>query len=171
VLSFGAPNTAYAAQAFPIVGQDVIALFWADADSRGSVAGIAGQPSLNTLWYRIPASPSASDIARMRSDVASAFPSETVFNPSMIAVFTYFAVGYYNSQVDKLNTFQAILASDGVSRSFVTICYDNLVWDKGSTTTYPLAGFNSGTSGLYYSMPESFTASAISLSCGGSNGW
>ena len=150
---------------------DIIALYWTDADLRGAVSGIPGQPTPNTLWYRISASPSADVISRVRSDVASAFPDEPVFNPTMVAVFTYFAVGYYNTISDKLNTFQAVLSADGESRSFVTLCYGNLVWDKGTTSAYPLAGFNSGTTGLYYSMPESFTASAISLSCGGINGW
>jgi hypothetical protein len=171
VLTFGVANTGYVPQAFPISGLDLIALYWTDSDTRGSVAAVSGQPTPNTLWYRMSASPSASLIARVTSDVASAFPDETVYTPTMVAVFTYFAVGYYNTQRDKLNTFQVVISSDGLSRSFVTLCYDNLVWDKGTTSNYPLTGFNSGSTGRYYSMQESFTASAISLSCGGSNGW
>ena len=54
----------------------------------------------------------------MAADVASAFPTEPAFSPSMVMAVTWFAVAPYNTLVD-FNTLQAVLAADA-NRSFVT---------------------------------------------------
>ena len=84
-----------------------------DVDTRGGVYGsIAGYPSTNKVYYRLSAPPSAADVARMASDVATSFPLEPQFTATMITVVTWFAVGYYSSRVTKLNTFQVAIAND-----------------------------------------------------------
>lgn len=61
--------------------------------------------------------------------------NETAFVPTMVGVFTWFAVGRYNSGTDLLNTFQAVLGSNPSSnRSFITFCFDNLLYDFGSAS-------------------------------------
>jgi len=37
--------------------------------------------------------------------------NETTFTPTVVGVFTWFAVGRYSAGVDRLNTFQAVIAS------------------------------------------------------------
>lgn len=78
------------------------------------------------------------------------------FVPTTVFVFTWFAVGRYNAKNDRLNTFQAALASgdsvvgagllipacsfprhcstDASGVSYVTFCYDNLLYDDGDGT-------------------------------------
>ena len=76
----------------------------------------------NNIYYRVGTSPSAADSTRLTADVSTTFPSEPAFTPSFVAVITWFAVAPYKSaaQTEMLNTYQAILASDG-GRSFVTL--------------------------------------------------
>lgn len=100
---------------------------WVDVDTRGTVAPIAGQPAPNTLYWRMKAPPAQADVTRIAADVASSFPNELVFVPTTVAVFTWFAVGRFSSGVDLLNTFQAVLGSDGGEdaghgRSRLVIC-------------------------------------------------
>lgn len=86
--------------------------------------------------------------------------SSPAFIATAVSVFTWFAVGRYNAGNDLLDTFQAVLASGGRSGirycaplllvqampvmlsshyladasgvSYVTFCYDNLLYDSGS---------------------------------------
>ena len=54
---------------------------WVDVDTRGYVAPIAGYSALpNTVYYRIPTTPQAADVARIRSDVNSTFPTDPPFS-------------------------------------------------------------------------------------------
>jgi alpha-tectorin len=172
ILSFGSANTAYAATAFPITGKNIIAVFWTDVQTTGSVASIPGYPLPNNIYYRFT-TPLAADVARMTAEVASAFPSEPLFTPTILAVITYFAIGRYSTLTDFLDTFQAVLASDGVGRSFVTLCFDNLTWQSPSNaaTSFPNVGFNSGTGGRFFNVPMSFSSAARNLTCYGLNGW
>jgi hypothetical protein len=127
-LGAGAPS--YQSPGFPTssLSAPVIAPWLADGNTLASVPAIAGYSNAqpNNVYMRV--SSAAADIARMSSDVATAFPSlSPAFAPSSVAVVTWFAVGYYasgaspNAAADKLNTFQATLASDGSGRSFVTM--------------------------------------------------
>ena len=174
VISFTSGINAYLSVAFPLSGYNVIAPFWVDVDTRGGAGTIAGFPDPNCIYYRTSSSPSISgnDTARMAADVAAAFPGEPTFTATLFMAVTWFAVGRYNSKVDALNTFQAVLASDGAGRSFVTLCYDNLIYDAGDATrgTYVNAGFNAGDGTSFYSLPGSFTANDVRLSCSGSTG-
>lgn len=53
--------------------------------------------------------------------VPSIAANETAFVPTVVGVFTWFAVGRYNSGNDLLNTFQAVLGSDpGATRLLCT---------------------------------------------------
>lgn len=194
---------------------------WVDVDTTGTVAAITGYPTTNRAWYRVPAAPSAIDVARMASDVSNTYrkstfvrdahfenraqliwdpiahrpstASERPFNATMLGIFTWFAVGRYQKKNDLLNTFQAVIASNACmfercellpssmhcmfgscaadNRSFVTFCYDNIVYDAGTASvgTHVNAGFNSGT-GNSYSLPGANTAADLNFACGGSNG-
>ena len=175
-----------------------------------------GLPSTNTVYYRMSAPPPASDSARMQEDVSSSFPDEPVFAATMIGVFTWFSVGRFSSRTDMLDTFQVTIAHDSggartwdglpregshkrrvmpavTTRSFVTLCYDNMIWHQGDANPSECcarsvrglragrhgarpradsnanAGFNSA-SGLYYSLTGVFMSADVRLSCGGKKG-
>jgi alpha-tectorin len=115
LITFDAAVSAYIPSPFPIIGSYIaIAPFWADVDTRATsgVGSVPGLPPLNRVYYRVPAVPLAGDVARMAYDVANAFPTEPPFTATVVGVFTWFAVGRYNSKTDGLNTFQAAIASD-----------------------------------------------------------
>jgi hypothetical protein len=113
LVSFDGPVSTYTALPFPINGSfAVIAPFWADVDTRAAVTAIPGFPTPNRIYYRMPAVPLGTDVVRMSNEVANSFPTELPFTPTVVAVFTWFAVGRYASRSDYLNTFQAVLASD-----------------------------------------------------------
>lgn len=113
-------------------------------DTRATVAAIPGYSTPpNRVYYRIPASPLADDVARIQADVSGTFPTDAPFSPTVVAVFTWFAVGRYASRSDYLNTFQATIACDSASnRSYITFCYDNRAswgWGCVQFSTSPLA--------------------------------
>ena len=82
-------------------------------DTRGAGApAVSGAPAPNTLYRRLTASPSAADAARVSADVQASFPGEPPFVPTLLGVFTWFAVGRYDSRVDALSTFQVALAAE-----------------------------------------------------------
>ena len=56
----------------------------------------------------------------------------------------------------QVNTFQAVLATDG-NITFVMFLYNDIQWSSGYTTT----GFNAGDGVHYYTVPESLTADDI----------
>jgi hypothetical protein len=100
----------------------VIAPLWGDWITATPISSIAGftiaEP--NNVYYRLLPSPSRGDKLRMAADVATNFPFEAPFTPTMVMVVTWFAVAPYNNVLN-LNTIQAVVAWDS-TRSFVTLC-------------------------------------------------
>lgn len=129
--------SAYVALPFPTSDNyPIIAPFWADVDTSGIAPSLpSGYPEGSRVYYRVGVTRSG-DVSRLTRDVAQAFPGELTFAPVSAIVVTWFAVGRYVVQAasvrnDLLNTFQVVIASDALGRSFATICLDNLVWDRG----------------------------------------
>lgn len=53
---------------------------WVDVDTRGAVAAIPGFAALpNRVHYRIPGTPLAADVARIRADIVATFPDDAPF--------------------------------------------------------------------------------------------
>ena len=107
--SFHAPLDRY-----PYLAVPAIAAWWVDVDTRGAGApAVSGAPAPNTLYRRLTAAPSAADVARVSADVQASFPGEPPFVPTLLGVFTWFAVGRYDARIDALNTFQVTIAASG----------------------------------------------------------
>jgi len=138
LVSFSAFTNSAASVALPTasVPQPFVASWWADASTLTVLTAISSYSNAvpNNIYIRY-AGPSASDIARMRRDVASALPAEPTFNATSLAVVTWFAVGY-NAAVDRLNTFQTAIASDNSGALLPPCAMTDLVWDNTTTTTF-----------------------------------
>ncbi|CAF3739978.1 unnamed protein product [Rotaria sp. Silwood1] len=82
----------------------------------------------------------------------------------MVITGTWYRVGAYNSKIDRLNTFQIVLATDG-DRSFAFILYHDLQWAGPGYTTEPYAqaGFNAGDGIAFEMLPYSRTEDVIRL--------
>ncbi len=91
---------AFSSNAFPSVGDKIIAPFWADVDTRG----------VGEVVYKI--------------------------TPNALYV-NWVGVGYYNSEVDLVNTFQLII-SDGTNPDIVdgniAFCYKDMQWTTGAAS-------------------------------------
>lgn len=127
--------------------QRLITPFWSDIDTRGNT----GNPSDNSVYYHVytQASSNSSNATTPVFDkvalyVRQYFPRIPMFNPLMVIIGTWYRVGYYHTKVDRLNTFQMVLATDE-SRSFVFFLYNDLQWaSQSGESPYAQAGFNAG---------------------------
>ena len=110
-VSFGVPFSTFSASGFPVSGFPMLAPFWGDVDTRNVGGGGA-------VWYR--------EWSTAGGDAVNRF------------VVTWDNVGYYSSQIDKLNTFQLII-TDGLDPLIgignnVCFCYDDMQWTTGSAS-------------------------------------
>jgi hypothetical protein len=126
LIGVGTASTSYTSVSFPTssVTTPVIAVWWNDGITTGIVAPFSGRSDTpNNIFVRVSTNPSSTDRTRIAADVAASLPWEPAFTPVVLAAITWYAVGYYSagSAVDKLNTYQAVLAADAMGRSFVTM--------------------------------------------------
>jgi hypothetical protein len=163
-VSFQAGVRAYVPQPFPLretSGVRMIAPFWADVDTRGSVAStLEDKATPNRVYYRVVDARERADpdAARLAAEVAAAFPAEPAFVPSAVVVATWYRVGAFNQGTFPLNTFQLVLGSDG-RRTFVVFNYAELHWLTGSASggVNPNCGFDAGDGATSTTLPGSFT--------------
>lgn len=112
-------------------GLNIIAPFWADVDTRADVPDVPD----GVFW----------DIKEGRDSI----------------VFTWNQVGYYNSQINKLDTFQLELMDRGLGDVEIIFRYQSVNWTTGGASggvdglggTIARAGFSLG--GLYFELPAS----------------
>ncbi|PIO34371.1 hypothetical protein AB205_0044100 [Aquarana catesbeiana] len=157
LLSFGSPISQFTPQALPVAfGNPFLAIFWADVDNR-----LAGD-----IYYRQSTDPSL--LSRATSDIRTYFHAMD-FTAQWVFVATWHRVAYYGSSTNKVNTFQAVLTTDG-NQTFLLYNYDDIQWPSiyayGSYQYEPLtlAGLNSGYDIGYYTLPGSLTLSVANLS-------
>ncbi|NWT81902.1 TECTA protein, partial [Lanius ludovicianus] len=163
VVSFGMMVPEFTPQPFPLPGHHpFVAPYWADVDTR-----LGGD-----VFYRQSRDPQL--LARLAWDLAPAVPpGDPPPQPTWAFVATWDRVAYFGAASDKVNTFQAVLASDGVT-CFVLLNYGDLQWttgiaNQGNPRTglggIPAqAGFNSGDDVHYYNVPGSRTPAVKTLS-------
>ncbi|KAI1229564.1 hypothetical protein IHE44_0011830 [Lamprotornis superbus] len=163
VVSFGTMVPEFTPQPFPLPGhRPFVAPYWADVDTR-----LGGD-----VFYRQSRDPQL--LARLAQDLAPAVPpGDPSPQPTWAFVATWDRVAYFGAASDKVNTFQAVLASDGVT-CFVLLNYGDLQWTTGIANQgdphtglggIPAqAGFNSGDDVHYYNVPGSRTHAVQSLS-------
>ncbi len=156
-ISMNAGVSAYTGLPFPYSDNPLIAPYWADVDTRAANAG--------TVWYR-----TAQDSALLRevsTEIQGSFMGATSFNATFAEVVTWDRVGYYNQRADKLNTFQAVIASDGM-RTFAIFKYPTggINWARGDASpvgSYAQVGFDAGDRINYYNGVGSRTAQTLNL--------
>jgi hypothetical protein len=102
--------------------------------------------------------------------VAFGFPDEPRFVPAVSFTTTWFANSFCcASQTAQLNTFQLSMSSDQIGRSFVTVCYDNIVFAQGAQV--PVSGINGGDGVNGFTLLWSGAVATIpNMTCLGTNG-
>ncbi|XP_053123561.1 alpha-tectorin-like [Hemicordylus capensis] len=161
VLSFGKPVSQFTPDPFPLTdGRSFVAPFWADVDNR-----ITG-----TVYYR--ESQDEQLLQRVTADIDAYFPSGK-FTATWVFVATWDQVAFYGSLSSKVNTFQAVLTSNG-ELSFVLLNYQDIQWISGQASggdahtglggTPAQAGFNNGDAENYFNIPGSWSPSIINIS-------
>lgn len=156
VVSFNGGVSQYTPLAFPISTNPMIAPYWADVDTRGVNGG--------TVWYRT--TQDATFLKSLATDFNSSFLGVQAFNPTFAQVVTWDRVGYYAQKVDKLNTFQLVLASDGM-RTYTMFKYPDggIKWTDGDASrgTYANIGFDAGDGVNFYNAIGSRTSEVLNL--------
>ncbi|XP_077196888.1 alpha-tectorin-like [Paroedura picta] len=161
VVSFDNPVSQYTPDPFPLTdGRAFVAPFWADVDNR-----ITGE-----VYYR--QSQDQQLLQRVTTDIGVYFPRET-FVATWVFVATWDRVAFYGSLSSKVNTFQAVLTSDG-HLSFILLHYQDIQWTSGKASggdeftglggTPAQAGFNNGDAKNYFNIPGSWTPGIINVS-------
>ncbi|CAF3735693.1 unnamed protein product [Rotaria sp. Silwood1] len=168
LFSFLGPISQFVPTPFPLNdGRRVIAGFWSDIDTRGSI------PSGNKVYYQIYANQSNTVVfEKAITYVQQYFPGERSFNPSMIITGTWYQVGAYSYQTNLVNTFQIVLVTDEI-RSFAFLLYHDLQWASPSTSSLlgvnssseigGQAGFNAGDGIIFEMLPYSRTSNVRRL--------
>ena len=171
LLSFRTGISQYINAPFPgaaaLAGSPIVAAYWTDFDTRGSVTTAPADVALGVLpqsvYYRVSYNASDAAFALVAGTVAASLPGEQPFTPTMVGTFTWWRVGYYPAKVDYLSTMQCMLATDG-DRSFALMLYDSLPFSTNPNWLVPAqAGFNAGDNRTFYNIPGSYTADVSSL--------
>ena len=149
VLSLGQPFTrfsSFGSNFDSVSSPPIIAPFWDDVDIRAA----------GTIFYRQDFSSSVAD--QVQQEIYAQFPDIGFFYPSLVFVATWDRVATLPHFSGRLNTFQAIIASDGV-RTFVRFNYGDIQWG-GSTT---LIGVSAGDGINFITHPASLSSSVLLL--------
>ncbi|XP_040550999.1 sushi, nidogen and EGF-like domain-containing protein 1 [Gallus gallus] len=165
VVSFGTGVPEFTPHPFPLPGRrPFVAPYWADVDTR-----LGGD-----VFYRESRSEEllrgvARDIAPI---VAPHPPTDGAPIPTWAFVATWDRVPFFGAASKKTNTFQAVLATDGVA-SFIILNYGDIQWTTGIANqgdphsglggVPAQAGFNSGDDVHYYNIPGSRTPAVLHI--------
>jgi autotransporter-associated beta strand protein len=158
LVSFNAAVPVYSGLPLPYSSTPVIAPFWADVDTRSTQSGQVWRRTVNDL-------PTMASLAQR---IQGAMPGGSAgFTPTFAQVVTWGGVGYYAYGVDKLNTFQLVLASDGL-QTYALMLYPTgaIQWDRGIVSpenTYATVGYDAGDGLNYFNVAGSRTAAVRQL--------
>ena len=106
------------------VGDVELDVFQADVDTRPDNGGY--------VYYRVTADAQQLNSVStwIRSTQGNTFQGTTMF------IATWYKVGYWSRQTDKLNTFQAVIIGDDNSNTYVIYNYGSLQWGDGAYIGY-----------------------------------
>lgn len=160
-VSFGNGVSNYSPAPFPSdIAVEVVAPLWSDVDTRTS----------GKVWYRTVTD--GAFLKTLSTDIKTNSLAVKSFNPTVAQVVTWDKVPAYDGKggVGKeVNTFQAVIATDGV-QTFTIFKYPDggIQWLIGSASApgaYPIAGFQTKTGNVtsYMNAPGSGTASIADL--------
>ncbi|XP_029432183.1 alpha-tectorin-like [Rhinatrema bivittatum] len=160
VVSFATAVPSYTPDAFPLAdGRAFVAPYWGDVNNE-----ITGK-----VYYRESKDPQL--LQRISNDIEKYFPNLS-FKATWMFIATWFNVAYYGSVSNKVNTFQAVLATNG-QRAFIMLNYDKIQWTTGTASKgdpetglggIPAqAGFNSGDQTHFFNIPGSRTPDILNI--------
>ncbi|KAG8548099.1 hypothetical protein GDO81_026672 [Engystomops pustulosus] len=160
-LSFKDPIPLWTPRPIPLsLNNPFLAVYWADVYT----------PKAGNIYYR--QSRDTGLLARATSDIRN-YTHDQNFQAQWVFVATWDHVAYYGSISNRVNTFQAVLITDGNS-TYTLYNYADIQWTTGtyhggdSSTglggTPAVAGFNNADSTSYYSIPGSMTPAIINIS-------
>ncbi len=134
LISFVELVVQYTPDPFPL-DTPIIAPFLADADTEGT----------GTVWYNVTTAETT--IGQMVADKVSIHFRDETFVPKTIVTVTWDHVGYFPEQVDVVNTFQCVMATNGTSSYVIFLYLDNGInwyWANSRDGVPALVGFNKG---------------------------
>ncbi|XP_042296376.1 alpha-tectorin-like isoform X3 [Sceloporus undulatus] len=160
VVSFGVNVSQYTPDPFPLDGgTPFVAPYWADVNNV-----IGG----DVLWRQTQ---DQAMLSRCTADINLNFP-EIPFTATWTLIATWDHVAYFGSVSNKVNTFQAVLITNG-ELSFIMLNYDEIQWTTGTASggksktglggTPAQAGFDSGDKINYYNIPGSRTPDILKI--------
>ncbi|XP_028416696.1 uncharacterized protein LOC114540886 [Dendronephthya gigantea] len=155
VISFLVQVSQYTPDAFPLGdNRRLIAPFWADVDTTDG--GIVYYRETQELAMRTSVS----------NEIKKYFVRQRSFLAKWIMIVTWLNVAQYGGGSTLRNTFQTILATDGVN-SFAIFYYNKIEWTFGlHSNTKGIsaqAGFNAGDGVRYFNIPNSRTSEIINI--------
>ena len=90
-ISFTNSSITFTTDPLPLDGdRSLLAVFWADVDTRGT----------GDVWYRQSTDPLLFD--RANTEIRTAFPYQAPFSATLLYIFTWDRVGYFNSTVNQV---------------------------------------------------------------------
>nr|XP_056702378.1 sushi, nidogen and EGF-like domain-containing protein 1 [Euleptes europaea] len=160
VVSFGVNVSQYTPDPFPLDGGwPFVAPYWGDVDNR-----MGG----DIFWRQTQ---DAAILSRCTADINNYF-SEIPFQAIWAFVATWDRVAYFGSASKKVNTFQAVLTTNG-DIAFIMLNYADIQWTTGRASggdaktglggTPAQAGFDSGDKTNYYNIPSSRTPDVVNI--------
>lgn len=166
VFSFGSSFSTFVASGFPLSsGASLIAPFWNDVDTRdtGGIPSEVPGALADRVYCRVDSNPSSGDNIVIRDYIRS-LTTHSTYTPDRSVIATWYKVGYYQYGFDRLNTFQAVLTTDG-SFSYAIFLYPTggIQWIQTSTGGFTQAGFNKGDGVNFFNLPGSLTPSIANL--------
>ncbi|KAJ1075812.1 hypothetical protein K5549_021662, partial [Capra hircus] len=162
VVSFNVLVSQFTPESFPLTdGRAFIAPFWADVHN-----GIRGE-----IYYRETMDPVI--LKRATKDIRKYFKDMATFSATWVFIVTWEEVTFYGgSSTTPVNTFQAVLVSDG-SYTFTLFNYYEINWTTGTASggdpltglggVMAQAGFNGGNLTNFFSLPGSRTPDIVNI--------
>ncbi|XP_053547103.1 sushi, nidogen and EGF-like domain-containing protein 1 [Bombina bombina] len=120
VISFSTPVSQYTPDAFPLKNGTFVTPFWGDVDN--DLAGL--------VYFR--ESTDSNLMERISKDMDKHLPNLHYLS-TWAFVATWDKVAYYGSASKKVNTFQAVLTTDGY-RYFIILNYGDIQWTTGTAS-------------------------------------
>lgn len=188
-VTFNAALVSYSPTGFPTSpATPMIAPLWADVDTRAGTGTDSAQPAVtpvppvnaphvwnNQVFYRVVQdAPTLNLVSQM---VKNSYLGAVNFAATAVEIITWDHVGYYNLHIDKANTFQLLIATDGMQTYsfflYPTYTYataptsrGGINWTTGDANTagtYPSVGFDAGDGTHYYNASGSRTSQVLNL--------
>ncbi|CAJ0961123.1 unnamed protein product, partial [Ranitomeya imitator] len=162
LLSFNTSISTYTPQALPLpINNPILAPFWADVFNVYT----------GNIFYR-QSSEDTGLLACATSNVRN-YTHDKNFQAQWVFVATWDHVPYYGSTSNKVNTFQAVIITDGRS-TYCLFNYAEIQWTTGTASggnnatglggTPALAGLNNVNGTSYYTIPGSLSPAILNIS-------